>query len=290
MKFCARCGSELSGPFCGACGWQSADRGNDEANPTIAPATPPPLRQSPADSATATPRPAARQPAAPPLGTGAPARFSSPLPLLALGLVLVAAIVGLGGWQVGWFATADPGAAGATITVTQTAPAQTTTDASEPTESQDASESSPTESTPTETTSTTPSPQEQRDTAFATLEDMVSTDSERDPVRGQWVAQLSSKFEGVVDTSQQATPFTLPQILAEVERLRSDPAYGELVRVVHQGDWAGSEAGATPMWVTFADLDAVSRDSVVRWCSSHFSQRGQALLNVCYPRQLKVRP
>jgi hypothetical protein len=145
----------------------------------------------------------------------------------------------------------------------------------------------PTE-TPSPTTST-PSPAQLRAEAIARMEDMVDSDRELDPIRNQWVAQLSSKYEGIVDKSQQARPFTASQILAEIQTARDNPEYGSQVRVVHQGDWGGSEPLAKTMWVTFVDLDAASRDEVLAWCESHYDQRGKALLNVCYPRQMHRR-
>jgi hypothetical protein len=130
----------------------------------------------------------------------------------------------------------------------------------------------------------TPAERRQRD--FETLQSIVRHDRRLDPIRGQWVAQLASKYEGVRDTTQQPRPFTVSDILAEVRALRSNPSFGAPVRVVLQGDWANSTPGPTPLWVTFADIDAGSRSEVAQWCESHFSQRGQALLRVCYPRQM----
>jgi len=125
--------------------------------------------------------------------------------------------------------------------------------------------------------------------AEAQLEAFVAEDAARPTVRGQWVAQLSSKSEGIVDTALQPGPFTLPDIIAEHLRLRGDPEYGSLVRVLHLGDWGSHPAGASPMWVTVADIDAGSSAEVNTWCEAHFSQRGKALSNVCLPSQLKLK-
>jgi len=141
------------------------------------------------------------------------------------------------------------------------------------------------------TASVAPSPSsdvEVRRAALAALDQKVGLSRGYHPIRGQWVAQLASKSEGIVDLTQQPTPFTLQDILAEIERHEASSVYGPSVRVVLQGDWGGSTPAASPLWVTFADLDARSKDEVVSWCESHFAQRGQALLNVCYPRQMKV--
>lgn len=149
-------------------------------------------------------------------------------------------------------------------------------------------ESPAADETPSPTT-TTLTPGEARQQAIATMETMVAEDRDQNPIRDQWVAQLASKYEGVVDKSQQATPFTAVEILAEIEQARSHPDYGSLVRVVHQGDWGGSTPSGKTMWVTFADIDMGSREAVLEWCESQFPQGGKALLNVCYPRQMHTK-
>jgi len=195
------------------------------------------------------------------------------------GVVLLAAL-GIVGWRLHWFGDAEHAAAPATSSVTMPL---TPTD---PPSSEDTSTESAQTPATTAAETTTKSATELRDDAYSLLELTVSRDAQLDPIRGQWVAQLASKTEGIVDTSQQATPFTLPDILKEIQSLKANPQFGSSVRVVHQGDWAKSKAGPTPMWVAFADINASSRASVVSWCDAHFAQRGTALLNVCYPRQL----
>ena len=138
------------------------------------------------------------------------------------------------------------------------------------------------------TTTKSLSPRQKRDLAFKTLEDLVDRDANRNPIRGQWVAQLDSKTEGMVDKTLQQKPFTLPDVVARIDSMRENAEYGSLVRVVHEGDWGMSTPGAKPMWVTFVDLDATSRDEVVDWCESHFTERGKSLLNVCYPREMHI--
>lgn len=209
------------------------------------------------------------------------------------------AAVAIAGWALGWLPgpksrAPTPGAATTvTVTATVSSAASAVTDTTTPSlENPTASSDSATTvaNTPSQpsanASATTLTPSEQRAQAFSALEQMVAADAQTNPIRGQWVAQLASKYEGVSDRTQQATPFSLVQILAEINRLKANPEYGSLVRVIHQGDWAGSTPGPTPLWVTFADLNASSRNQVVVWCRSHFSQRGKALLNVCYPRQL----
>ena len=169
---------------------------------------------------------------------------------------------------------ADPTAV-ATATVTASATVLT----QQPTEELPSAEPTPTEQTP----------EELRAEALSTLEQIVEDDRGMSPVRGQWVAQLASKSEGIIDTTQQPDPFTLPDILAEVRSHQANSEYGSRVLVVHQGDWGQTEAGPDPMWVTFAYINMSSQEEVVSWCEDHFSQRGKALLNVCYPRQMKLK-
>lgn len=125
--------------------------------------------------------------------------------------------------------------------------------------------------------------------ARAQLEALVAQDAAGPIVRGQWVAQLSSKSEGVVDTTLQATPFTLPDILAEHMGLRNDPGFGSIVRLIHLGDWGTIAPPASPMWITVADVNAGSMTEVASWCEAHFSQRDKALENVCLPRELSLK-
>jgi hypothetical protein len=118
---------------------------------------------------------------------------------------------------------------------------------------------------------------------------LVAKDASTPTVRGQWVAQLSSKTEGIVDKTLQPGPFTVPQILAEHLRFRGDQSFGSLVRLVHLGDWGRLATPASPMWVTVADIDATSAADVTAWCESHFSQRGKSLDNVCLASRLKIK-
>lgn len=208
-------------------------------------------------------------------------------------MVVLGVVAAAIGWQQGWFtgdATPDATAISATPLTGTAAPASDSANG-DPTPSSLSPSATVLPSSPVATpTLIAPSPtQASRDMAISALEDLVATDAALDPIRGQWVAQLSSKYEGVVDKTQQATPFTPTGILAEIDALRANGEYGSTIRVVHQGDWGDSKAHTPPMWVTFADLDLSSRDEVVAWCESHFPQRGKALLNACYPREMKLK-
>ena len=303
VGFCGGCGEPLSGSFCGACGRpadpdtarhdQPAPEVEQPAletvvvreQPTVAlpvpqPAptpTAPPRTPALSPAQAAWPLPGAPSPPGPPAVATRPPRRGSAAPTAALvGALLV---VGLGagavGWQQGWL----PGMADPTAVATATVTASATVLTQQPTEELPSAEPTPTEQTP----------EELRAEALSTLEQIVEDDRGMSPVRGQWVAQLASKSEGIIDTTQQPDPFTLPDILAEVRSHQANSEYGSRVLVVHQGDWGQTEAGPDPMWVTFADINMSSQEEVVSWCEDHFSQRGKALLNVCYPRQMKLK-
>lgn len=304
MLFCANCGREVARAFCGHCGAPVTPIAPSSAQEVLAPhpstdgARSVNLRKTTRQARLPAPPITNSLPLAPnsteEAGYGhasGPGRTRVLWGAVAAVFLLAGGVAGLG-WQQGWF-TDDP----ASATAGPPTPRPATTDPGTEVPNVEPAPSSvmpsptefPSSPVPAPTVST-PSPTPlSRDAAIFALEDLVSKDAGLDPVRGQWVAQLSSKYEGVVDTSQQATPFTPTDILAEIERLRANGEYGSSIRVVHQGDWGGSTARATPMWVTFADLDLTSRNEVVAWCESHFTQRGKALLNACYPRELKVK-
>jgi hypothetical protein len=295
VTYCGNCGHEVSGQFCGQCGQHLAladkqvekTRGVTATDP-VAPTprgrpdegggqgkigvTPPTVAERLWTAETEDTEPDLPIRPLPPRGRVR-------LPALAVAGVVLLAALGIAGWTLHWFGDAKHAVAPTTSSVTMPVTP------SHPPSSEDTSA----ESAQTPATTTTKSATELRNEAYSLLEQTVSRDAKLDPIRGQWVAQLASKTEGIVDESQQATPFTLPDILKEIQSLQADPQFGSSVRVVHQGDWANSMAGPTPMWVAFADINASSQASVVSWCDAHFAQRGTALLNVCYPRQLSPK-
>ncbi|KGN37586.1 hypothetical protein [Knoellia subterranea] len=89
---------------------------------------------------------------------------------------------------------------------------------------------------PTQEPSSEPTPDPTPSTdeeAIAALEAWVERDAATDPapVRGQWVAVLSSKRVGISDPSQQDEPFTALDILRHFTALRDDPDFGSVVRL-----------------------------------------------------------
>ena len=267
MMPCERCGTQNTAWPCSRCGY-TPTAGTSESQPR--PGTPLPLvdpwaPKTPAESSPIVPPPR------PPTALIGSARTRN---MLIAGVAALALVVGLG-WAMN--ASGDQGATTALKTATATVTTSPTADAT------------PTPPPPPKPTPKPKTARQQRADALAALNRMRAADAQRDPIRGQWVAQLASKFEGVKDSSQQATPFTVPQILAEVNRLKRNPKDDSPVLLVLQGDWGGSKARAKPLWVTFADISASSRDEAVAWCESHFEQRGKRLLAVCYPREMRLK-
>jgi hypothetical protein len=192
--------------------------------------------------------------------------------------------------RVGADATASGGSAGSAAPAgpPATAPPAGAPRQTLPSAAPSASPSAAASSTAPSAPPSTPPPDPRR-AASDRLEELARQDATRNVVRGQWVAQLASKYEGIVDPLVRPEPFTLPEILAEHEALRLNPVFGASVRLLRQGDWGRAAAHDPPMFVTVADINAGSADAVRAWCEAHFAQRGRALENVCYVRQLTPR-
>ena len=309
VKFCGACGARLEGPFCGSCGRPATPTATGGFLPAQGAEAPgqealAPSDASPASLPTGSATPATDEgqvrggahaplspesevpPQPPPLqpspvgASGGPRRPTAALAAALVIALITAGAVGAAAWRQGWFSSPAAPRALSTRTVTTSPSSASTPDPVD--------ESQSPAPTPTPTP-TGPSPVALRAAALAELEQIVADDRKQTPVRGQWVAQLASKTEGIVDTKQQMTPFTLPDILAEIKSLQLNEDYGTKVRVVHQGDWGGTKSGSKPMWVTVADIDVASKADVVAWCNDHFDERGTDLLNVCYPRRLKLK-
>ncbi len=138
------------------------------------------------------------------------------------------------------------------------------------------------------TPSTTPSPTTlSRDEAYAALEEQVAADRSLNPVRGQWVAIIDSKYEGLYDPLIQDQPFTVPQILARYKENRANPEWGMMVRLLHNGDW-GKKGNYKFMWVTIIDLDAPSKATVESWCATNFLGPAEDPEHDCMPRQMRI--
>ncbi|KNX38871.1 hypothetical protein VV01_19805 [Luteipulveratus halotolerans] len=194
------------------------------------------------------------------------------------------------------------GAAGAMSTTTASSPARPATPAPP------ASTPRPTSARPSTTTSTTstpppatfsnppsatstappaPSLPTSNDQAIVSLNHRADTDEAATPIDGRWVVQLDSKYVGVRDRSQQIERFTARDIWNRFQTVISDPRFGGKVRIVrdtHFGTRVGPDGKTT--WIALLDLDQGSKASAQAWCEANFTERGKALANVCFPRQI----
>ncbi len=301
MTRCGTCGENASGRFCGACGAPLPGQPRELsphpppyppalADDVTVPRYAAPLRPGPVVVAAGSPGPA--QAFGGGISPGAPApRARAPwvVPILVTVLVLT---LGIGGYVVFGRVTAGAAASGGSAgSAAHAEPPATAAGAPRqpvPSAAPSASPSGTASPTAPSMPPSTPPPDPRR-AASDRLEELARQDATRNVVRGQWVAQLASKYEGIVDPLVRPEPFTLPEILAEHEALRSNPVFGASVRLLHQGDWGRAAAHDPPMFVTVADINAGSADAVRAWCQAHFAQRGRALENVCYVRQLTLR-
>jgi hypothetical protein len=157
----------------------------------------------------------------------------------------------------------------------------------------------PTEPDPSETPSApAPTPSEQtkaelEQQAYSALEEQAATDLQRTNLRGQWVAQLSSKYVGVRDPLQKTRSgsprFYAVDILAEHQdlRYRFDGQY-DVMLLRGQDFNPGTTYNGETLWYTFLLGDFESRRSVDSFCRSAFpGLSGEYLKNHCLPRTLK---
>src|SRR4051794_9550997 len=133
--------------------------------------------------------------------------------------------------------------------------------------------------TPTEEDTYTPPAEltpDAEQAAVEQLDELTQQDLARVSLNGQWVAQLASKYPGIYDKIQ-TTPsgshtFQATDILQEHERLRQDPANGDVevvllnstdfgIRQLYQGH---------PLYVTFGVGDFGTAQAVRDWCVNRF--------------------
>ncbi|MGZ4776591.1 MAG: hypothetical protein ACXVYW_14935 [Oryzihumus sp.] len=158
------------------------------------------------------------------------------------------------------------------------------------------------QSTPTDTPSDTSTPTDtptDTPTATPTQDPVAALDQARASslpnlnLDGHWAVQVASKFNGVTDptetTASGSHTFGNADILAEYQSLATRfSAYP--VMLVKGSDFT-TAAGNDRIWVTLVDPGNLpDRAAALTWCSGQFpSLTGNALLNVCYPRQLTPR-
>jgi hypothetical protein len=128
--------------------------------------------------------------------------------------------------------------------------------------------------------------------ALAALNQQRTADLPTTPLDGQWVAQLSSKYDGISDPLQTSGSgshtFSNVDILAEFQRLQGLDLGGASVTLLLSTDYGQKQTvSGHALWVTFALPGLSSASEVQSWCSTHFAPlTGPALADTCTPAQL----
>jgi hypothetical protein len=142
---------------------------------------------------------------------------------------------------------------------------------------------------PTQAPTQAPDPEVE---ALAALNQQRTTDLPTTPLDGQWVAQLSSKYDGISDPLQTSGSgshtFHNVDIFAEFQRMQALNLGGASLTLLLSTDYGQKQTvSGHALWVTFA-LPAVSSASEVQsWCSTNFAPlTGQQLQDTCTPAQL----
>lgn len=193
----------------------------------------------------------------------------------------------------GWYVTFGPGAwstrepsamqAAASKTVARPAePAATMTSVLAP------PVASPSRGLLSEGVAATPASEEE---ALALLAQESAAGRARIERDGQWVAQLASKYVGIVDPLQVTASgehrFGARDIYAEHAALHSLVTGAEVLLLDSRTFGTQRSYEGKPYWVTVAAAPGfTSADKIVAWCAEQFPQlTGTALNNQCLPTQ-----
>lgn len=119
--------------------------------------------------------------------------------------------------------------------------------------------------------------------AVVKLDDWATADESRTPPNGKWQVVLDSKYPGIKDTDQKATPFTATDIWKRFQGYRQKfPDQVDKLRVLRSSDYGDqSQYGGHTYYVVMLKFDFDERSEADSWCRSHFHKTGDALDNVC---------
>lgn len=330
MSYCGQCGAALTGRFCGLCGAVAEIPGDTPGGTGMsdapggsaypAPSVPPPTAWSPPPIAppqppvppppppqASLPHPtewppytdwppstAPVQPPAPPL---APVRRSVvPWIISAAVVVVMVSAVGVVAVMRGWIPLGQSSSPASAVPAPSQFPllepigsasAQPTAGSTVGTVPSPAITAprgtAPTVTAPTVASTSNPGQRlsEQRYADIASLS-----------LNGRWIAQLSSKYDGVTDSTQVAGngthTFYLDDILIEHQALRTGfTSAGARIYLLAATDFGKQRTWPGTLWVTIADPGLSSQSQVQQWCQTQFPQlSGKQLENVCMARQL----
>jgi hypothetical protein len=277
-RFCGSCGRPLGAldRNCGYCGWPVPQQ--PPAEPAAPGAPVPPWAMTPGSYPAGAPMPSPVPPARPPGNRGLL------VATLVVGVVVVALVAGLGVW---YLAGRHRDSTAATAPSPDPLPAVTSQSPSTPT----VQPSTPTP-TPRRTPTRTPSAQA---AALAQLKAIRSRDLSSLTLDGRWIDVLAAKSDGITDHRQPNFAvddiFHYPDILAEHERLRNDPALGGHVYLLTGTDFGqrSKHAGKT-LWTTIYDDSFTSKADAQESCRRLYpGLSGDRLDDHCLARRL-TRP
>ena len=109
---------------------------------------------------------------------------------------------------------------------------------------------------------------------------------------GQWVAQLASKYVGIVDPVQVTVggshKFLAADIWNEHQSLAGSVTDARVLLLDSRTFGTGKSSNGSPYWMTFAtDPSFTNADEILAWCSAQFpTLSGTTLNNHCLPTRL----
>ena len=292
MAYCGQCGAKITGRFCGSCGAPAAEAREDAQNATAGPrgssSSPyltdtPPTRTDVRPQTTATSNPQwTTHHIAPPPPNAARSSAHWLIPTV-VGVVLVAAFSVIAVVQ-GWLPLGQPSPPASAVPVAPTS--------NQPEPYLPAQGPPAPRALPSATNASTAPPVVVTPDSGQQLSEQRYADSAAFSLNGRWIAQLSSKYSGITDTTQVAAngtnTFNLDDILVEHQTLRSRfTSAGANVYLLQATDFGKQRNWPATIWVTVADPGLGSQDEVQQWCQAQFPHLSvKQVENVCMPRQL----
>ena len=216
-----------------------------------------------------------------------------PIPTAAVVVIALAIfVVGvIGGAGIGWLRQSDAWPP----FQPSPAPASSTTLIPDPTSSSPAPPSpSPTTTTPSPSP-TPPTKEEAERQAREELETLAADGYATANPRGQWVAQLSSKYIGITDPNQTAEvsgghKFLAVDIVAEYNatKQKAEQLGASVVLIKGSDIKKGRDERSNHLFWYIFGVDFGSKSEAERWCQDLYpGLSGARLKNVCFPTQLK---
>lgn len=139
-----------------------------------------------------------------------------------------------------------------------------------------------------------PSLVDEESAALDRLTQRAEIDGKRVEKRGQWMAQLASKYVGINDplqvTASGSHTFTAADIWEEYETVRSRVGSSADVVLLDSRTYGKRRShDGEALWVVAAlSSQFVDEDSVENWCAQLYpALSGEALSNVCMPNLLR---